>query len=1110
MLQIKRMHLINWHYISETTAVFGKHVNFITGDNASGKSTLLDALQTALFVHSKDFNLSNQINKSRGGARDARQLMDYMRGTLTISTDISHLNLEKGQKYLRPHAVRTWIAVELFDDVQSLFHVVAFTGEINSDSVDDSSILKHWMWLDGRLDNYPMTVDETGGKRIISFREFKALHTDGEYYDTQKAAKLKLSVHYGLTRKSVGDEKAFNHMVAVELKALTFNPQNMKDTDTFLKETIFEDNPLDVSSFQHTLKEAKSVRETLENLENQQKELSRIKEGASLWEKADKEKSISEISALIVSRDSIEETLEQTRKQQNEEERKARNIQKQIDDLNEQTAQITALKAEVQRDAGTDILTSQEAALQKELGISIQAAERLDKAVEYTRKLAAKAKECGLKCDNSFFEQYQSSQQYFEGEQEASKRLLDGIHEAVNEAENRVRKCEAALSDFSVSLSRLAEEREGLKTGVSTSENDQKVLQAVKDAYRNLGIDDEPEYLFNKVECTDPSWTQAAEARLGRMLYAIVVKPEHYKDAFHAYRDLARKDKYLSGTVLLNTARLDGIVPRKGSLASVLKADDHNLQNYLCYRYNGTMLVDDATECADDIGPTAYLDRQRMIYSGHNLTRLAAKPSILGHKAKEKRVKDLLEKEKKLLDQATTESEAKKKLLSFLAMARSEMEYHDLNANMILTAAKVKECKDKLGKLEEKKKHLLNGSSEEKLAELEAQLDSFRVGLTELAEKLKEANMSAGSLQSQVRSLEAKLQDLNESIKDRKNNRFFADASAFAGKDKPGNTSIKEYIRLLRKKAALAEEEMAKQNTILASLESCFNTQYGTRFETNGYMAAEKYIEKLNMLENDSLPDLKSRFNIAEKQAEKELYENIVSGLKARIQSANDKIDELNAIIGTKSYASNWYQLNHVRPADGRERYFEAIMNWDSSVGSKEQEERYKDALNSLCINFEDGQASPEWYDWRYYCSFSMSVFSSADRDRNGDMGSLIEKGSGAEVQIPWYIVLGTALINAFSSSSRMTIRKSESLRLMMIDEVFDKMDKSNMQLMIEMMTKEMGLQMIVAAPSDRYERFGSTIEQIVYMKTENTNRQCFNFTAEDYDHEIRRIEKQE
>ena len=1104
MLQIKRMHLINWHYISETTAVFGKHVNFITGDNASGKSTLLDALQTALFVHSKDFNLSNQINKSRGGARDARQLMDYMRGTLTISTDISHLNLEKGQKYLRPHAVRTWIAVELFDDVQSLFHIVAFTGEINSDSVDDSSILKHWMWLDGRLDNYPMTVDETGGKRIISFREFKALHTDGEYYDTQKAAKLKLSVHYGLTRKSVGDEKAFNHMVAVELKALTFNPQNMKDTDTFLKETIFEDNPLDVSSFQHTLKEAKSVRETLENLENQQKELSRIKEGASLWEKADKEKSISEISALIVSRDSIEETLEQTRKQQNEEERKARDIQKQIDDLNEQTAQITALKAEVQKDAGTDILTSQEAALRKELGILIQAAERLDKAVEYTRKLAAKAKECGLKCDNSFFEQYQSSQQHFEGEQEASKRLLDGIHEAVNEAENRVRKCEAALSDFSVSLSRLAEEREGLKTGVSTSENDRKVMKAIQQAYQDQGIDDSPEYLFNKVECVDPSWEDAAQARLGKQLYAIVVKPQHYKAAFHAYRDAAVHDQSICGTTLLNTSGIGTVKAVKGSLSSVLKADDPDLQNYLNERYNSTLLVEDATECSYEKGRT-YLDQNRMMYTSHNLTRLPIKPSILGHKAKEKRVKDLLEKEKKLLDQAATESEAKKKLLSFLAMARSEMEYHDLNANMILTAAKVKECKDKLGKLEEKKKHLLNGSSEEKLAELEAQLDSFRVGLTELAEKLKEANMSAGSLQSQVRSLEAKLQDLNESIKDRKNNRFFADASAFAGKDKPGNTSIKEYIRLLRKKAALAEEEMAKQNTILASLESCFNTQYGTRFETNGYMAAEKYIEKLSMLENDSLPDLKSRFNIAEKQAEKELYENIVSGLKARIQSANDKIDDLNAIIGTKSYASNWYQLNHVRPADGRERYFDAIMNWDSSVGSKEQEERYKDALNSLCINFEDGQASPEWYDWRYYCSFSMSVFSSADRDRNGDMGSLIEKGSGAEVQIPWYIVLGTALINAFSSSSRMTIRKSESLRLMMIDEVFDKMDKSNMQLMIEMMTKEMGLQMIVAAPSDRYERFGRTIEQIVYMKTEGINRQCFNFTAAEYEKEIKK-----
>lgn len=1109
MLQIKRMYLINWHYISETTANFGKRVNFITGDNAAGKSTLLDALQTSLFVHSKDFNLSNQINKSRGGARDARQLMDYMRGTLTISTDTSLLHLEKGQKYLRPHAVRTWIAVELYDDVQSQFHVVAFNGEINSDSVDDSSIVKHWMWLDGRLDSFPMTVEKDGSRKIISFREFKAAHTNGEYYDTQKAAKLKLSVHYGLTRKSSGDEKAFNHMVTVELKALTFNPQNMKDTDTFLKETIFEDNPLDVSSFQHTLQEAKSVKETLEDLENQQKDLNSIRESSNLWEKAEKDKNIFEIAALIVSRDSIAETLEQTKKQEKEEERKAHHIQKQIDNLNEQTAQITALKAEVQRNAGTDILAAQEESLQQELNASLQASDRLDKAAEYARKVAAEAKECGLECDSSFFEQYKSGQQYSQGEQEALKRLLDGIHRAVIEAESKVRKCEASLRDFSVGLSKLTEEREGLKTGISTSENDRKVMGAIRKAYQDQGINDTPEYLFNKVECIDPSWEDAVQARLGKQLFAIVVKPQHYKAAFRAYRDAAVHDKSISGTTLLNTSGITAVKPAKGSLASLLKADDPDLQNYLNERYNNTLLVDDVTECNYQKGCT-YLDQNRMMYASRNLTRLPTRPSILGHKAKEKRVKEILEKEKMLLDQAANESEMKKKLLSFLSLARSEMEYHDLNETMLLAASKVQECRNKLEKLNEKKMHLLNGTSEEKLAELEGQLETYRVGLNELAEKLTSTNMTAGSLQSQAGLLEKKLSDLNESIKDRRNNRFFADASLFADKDKPNKTADREYVKSLRKKAALAEEEMAKQNTILASLESSFNMQHGTRFDTDGYRAAEKYLEKLTMLENDSLPELKSRFNVAEQQAERELYENIVAGLKARIQSANEKIDDLNAIIGTKSYASNWYQLNHVRPADGRERYFNAIMNWDTSAESKEQVDRYKNDLNDLCANFEDGQANPEWYDWRYYCSFSMSVFSSADRDRNGDMGSLIEKGSGAEVQIPWYIVLGTALINAFSSSSRMTMRKSESLRLMMIDEVFDKMDKNNMQLMIETMTKEMGLQMIVAAPSDRYERFGRTIEQIVYMKTEGITRQCFNFTAEDYDHEIRRIEKQE
>lgn len=1110
MIQIKRMYLVNWHYISETTAVFGKQVNFITGDNAAGKSTLLDALLTSLFVHSKDFNLSNQINKSKG-TKDARQLLDYMRGTITISTDTSKLALEKGQIYLRPHAVKTWIAVELYDDIQCSYHVVAFNGEINSDSVEDSSIVKHWMWLDGRLDSFPMTVKDSGRKRILSFKEFKALHNDGEYYDTQKAAKLKLSYHYGLTRKPSGDEKAFNHMTSVELKALTFNPQNMKDTDTFLKETIFENDPIDVSSFQHTLQEAKSVKETLAELERQHNDLSQIRESADLFEKAEKEKSIYEIAALLTNRDSLNDALNKAKKQKKEAEEAAKHTQDQIDRINDSMLKVKELRAETEKGSGTDILTAQETALYADLKEAEKAAEKAETAIKYVRTVVAKAKQCDLDCDTAFFENHQTYHLY-DGEKEDADHLLKGIRQASRQADDKIREADNSLHTISAELDKLTEEKEGLKTGVSTSENDRKVLQAVKDAYRNLGIDDEPEYLFNKVECTDPSWTQAAEARLGRMLYAIVVKPEHYKEAFHAYRDLARKDKYLSGTVLLNTARLNGIVPRKGSLASVLKADDHNLQNYLCYRYNGTMLVDDATECADDIGSTTYLDRQRMMYSGHNLTRLPAKPSILGHKAKENRLNDILKKEKELLDQASKLTAEKKELVSFLNLAHDDIQYRDLNGDMLTEASRYNDIQDQIKSLEEKKKELLNSTAEEKIRELDSQLEGFRASLAELAEKLKRANMSAGSYQAQTESIKEKLNNLNESIKYKETSPYFKDASLFINSDESRKAlSSTEYIKAMKKKSALAEEEMSKQNTLLVSLESRFNAEYGTRFDSDGYGSREKYLNKLTLLEKDRLPDLRSRFDLAEQQAARELNDNVVSGLKARIESANAKIDDLNAIIGARSYASQWYQLNHVKPADGRERYFDAIMNWNTSAVSEDREKKYRETLDDLCANFEQtGQSYSDWYDWRYYCSFSLSVFSSADKGRNGDMGSVIEKGSGAEVQIPWYIVLGTALINAFSANARDSMRKSESLRLMMIDEVFDKMDKNNMQLMIETMSKEMGLQMIVAAPSDRYERFGSTIEQIIYMKTENTNRQCFNFTAEEYDHEIRGIAKQE
>ena len=47
MKQLKRMLLINWHYIKYQVIDFSQ-INFLTGKNGSGKSTIIDAMQLVL------------------------------------------------------------------------------------------------------------------------------------------------------------------------------------------------------------------------------------------------------------------------------------------------------------------------------------------------------------------------------------------------------------------------------------------------------------------------------------------------------------------------------------------------------------------------------------------------------------------------------------------------------------------------------------------------------------------------------------------------------------------------------------------------------------------------------------------------------------------------------------------------------------------------------------------------------------------------------------------------------------------------------------------------------------------------------------------------------
>ena len=106
MKQLTKLRLINWHYFLNSKIDFGM-INFLTGENAAGKSTLIDAMQVLLLGDTTGRSFNKAANEKSG-----RTLKSYLRGEIGDNDDGS-------TKYLRTGRFTSYIAMEFFDDVEN-------------------------------------------------------------------------------------------------------------------------------------------------------------------------------------------------------------------------------------------------------------------------------------------------------------------------------------------------------------------------------------------------------------------------------------------------------------------------------------------------------------------------------------------------------------------------------------------------------------------------------------------------------------------------------------------------------------------------------------------------------------------------------------------------------------------------------------------------------------------------------------------------------------------------------------------------------------------------------------------------------------------------------
>lgn len=207
MKKLKKILLINWLYFSKELIEVGD-INFLTGKNGAGKSTVIDALQIVLLGETNSRNFNQAANE-----KSQRTLEGYLRADMDDNSPYSR----RGKDF------STYIVCEFQDEMEGSNFVTGVTFDCRS----DGSYRDTFFIYTGTLPENCF-IEQGEAMEISALRRFlKQNYARAEFYDTQKEYRRNM-----LAKWNVHNEQVLRMMK----KAVSFRP--IVDIQKFITENI--------------------------------------------------------------------------------------------------------------------------------------------------------------------------------------------------------------------------------------------------------------------------------------------------------------------------------------------------------------------------------------------------------------------------------------------------------------------------------------------------------------------------------------------------------------------------------------------------------------------------------------------------------------------------------------------------------------------------------------------------------------------------------------------------------------------------------------------------------------------------------------------------------
>jgi len=1114
MKTLKKIKIINWHYFwNETINI--EPIVFLTGLNASGKSTLIDALQIILLG-----DTSGRFFNKAASEKSSRTLKGYLRGELGDAED-------GGFKYLRDGRFTSYIALEFYDDLNDR----SFTLGCVFDSFDDGSEEHRYFCLEDKIPENEFIMNQIP-MDFKTLANYFGANYEGRYrfVDTNKQ-------YQDLLKKKFGNIK--DKYFSLFKKAVSFSP--ITDITTFITEYVCDaQGNINIDAMQENILQYKKLENEAAIMSLRVERLNEINNSYEAYKTNFHNMSIygyivekAELQIELNRLKSYDDAIGNAEKRLLEIENEIAEIDVNIAELNRRKMHLIQDKASSDTYRLTDELREQrQEAIEKLASLNRDAQTVKANLEKYANDFIQVASKIVDKLSNfgdtllnddrgyEFNELLEAANRVVETSSNLKDNELPHIetlsHETLKEWRDSLAKFKQIVSAMSVSLGRTItnfdKETANLKAQEAEMRNggksyDRSLMMIKNELQRQLTErHNKPitvSLYADLIDIKSPTWVNAIEGFLHNQKFNLFVDSAYYLEAYEILKDLLARNHFY-GTTLVDQEK---IIERnysceKGSLAEEIITDHDGARaytNFLIGRLKKCRTPKEARESLNGITPEC--DIYRNFAMGKLNPRLYT-PAYIGRSIGEAQI---------ALKRA--EIDRNNKLVAMLKEVHHDIAdaatLEIINTNEIVSTISLIENSREVDGIKQTIAYLDEELSKHDVSQIESidrRIKDVDEDIHNLEQEKELLFEEKGKLNTQIVSLrEEKIPDTKAHIAERnKHLEENYDPFIVAEEAEPlFNTMIAENkspVDMMSDYNAKFSQAQYKSQTIFNSVTKLrreyvkdYHLSYDTEQKDN-----DAYEKELTELRDVKLPQYQEAINDAYNKATKQFKDDFISRLRSAIESVEIQIEDLNEALSQSVFGNDSYRFT-CRPSQLYRRYYDMIKDdLLLQVGEDESAfiEKYSEVMNDLFRQIVDvGERGDKnaalaanvekFTDYRSYLDFDLIVTNKEGQEQR--LSRMIKKKSGGETQTPFYI----AVLASFAQLYRVNEvgELGNSIRLIVFDEAFSKMDRGRITESIKLLRK-FGLQAILSAPSDKIADISELVDEtLVVLHDKNTSR---------------------